>query len=147
MKEALGGIILGAPLFFWGLSQFRKSRAAASWPAVPGWILQSTVSSELSRGDQDNPDSWTHYPSVLYQYQLGPQVYQGNQISIVKRGYQHPHQAQAVIAAFPAGTPRNVYYNPARPQESILEAGKTEGVLLMCIGGLILALALAAAFK
>jgi hypothetical protein len=78
---------------------------------------------------------------------LGDQLYQGNQISLVRRGYQHPHQAQAVLAAYPAGAPRNVYFNPARPQESMLEAGRTEGVLLMVLGALILALTAAAATR
>lgn len=147
MKELLGGALIGAPLFLWGLSQFRKSRAAASWPAAPGWIIESTVTSEFSRGDQDNPDTWTYYPVVTYQYQIGGQLYRCDQLGLVRRGYQHPHQAQAAIAPYPAGAARNVYFNPARPHEAILEPGRTEGVLLLCLGSLILLLTAAAALR
>jgi hypothetical protein len=138
MKEGVAAIAVGAPLFLWGLSQFRKSRATAAWPAAQGWIIRSAVKAEFSRGDQDTADSWTHYPEVQYQYQLGQQVFAGNSIATVKRGYQHPHQAQAILSAYPAGTMCTVYYNPAKPHEAVLQTGKSEGIPLIAVGGLIL---------
>lgn len=145
MQQAIGAIVLGAPLFLWGLAQFRKSRAASQWPAAPGWILQSSVESSFQRGDEESADSYTYTPKVVYQYQVGPHTFQGDRISIAARGYQHPHQAQAALAPYPQGQQLWVRYNPAKPQESCLQPAGTDGVLLMAIGGLILAVALIAA--
>ncbi len=144
MKEAAGAIVLGAPFFFWGLSLYRRSKAAANWPCVQGWVFHSAVRSDYSRGDNDSPDSWTFTPEVRYQYQAGGQVYQGTRITVANHGYQNQQKAQAVIAGFPADTPCFVYYNPAKPHESVLIPGKTEGILPLILGGVLLILGLAA---
>ncbi|MBI4890352.1 MAG: DUF3592 domain-containing protein [Acidobacteria bacterium] len=146
MKEAAAAIVLGAPFFFWGLSQYRKSKATASWPYIQGWVFHSAVRSDFTRGDNDSADTWTYTPEVRYQYQVDRQVYQGSRITVATHGYQHPQQAQAALAYFPAETPCYVYYNPAKPQESVLVPGKTEGILPLLIGGVLLALGLAALF-
>ncbi len=145
MKQAIGGMIIGVPLFLWGFVQYRKSRAAAMWPTAQGAIVGATVESEFSRGGEDEADSWSYYPAVQYHYAVGQQTYQGNRIAIERRGYQRPEQAQAALAPFPVGQPVLVYYDPARPHEAVLDPSKKAGVVLMVIGALIAVVPLAAA--
>ena len=80
MKQAIGGMIIGVPLFLWGFVQYRKSRAAALWPAAQGAIVGATVESEFSRGGEDEADSCSYYPAVQYHYAVGQRTYQGNRI-------------------------------------------------------------------
>lgn len=145
MKQALGGFIFGGLFFLWGFTLFRRSRATAAWPAIQGWIMQSTVTTQFSQGSEDSPDTYSYSPSVVYQYTVNGQTYQGTRITYVGQGYDSPAKAQAALAPYPAGQPVNVSFNPVKPHESVLVPGKTEGVLLMAVGVIAVAAGLAAA--
>ena len=147
MAQVIVALLLGGGLFLWGLTQFRRSRATGAWPSAPGWIVQSTVTTSFTRGSDDSPDSYTYSPSVVYQYSINGQTFQGTRITYAGQGYGTPAKAQAALAPYPAGQPVNVFFNPARPHESVLAAGKTSGVMLMVLGALILAVGLVAAAK
>jgi hypothetical protein len=107
--------------------------------------MQSTVTTQFSQGSEDSPDTYSYSPSVVYQYTVNGQTYQGTRITYVGQGYDSPAKAQAALAPYPAGQPVNVSFNPVKPHESVLVPGKTEGVLLMAVGVIAVAAGLAAA--
>src|SRR5512133_3281629 len=129
-------VVVGVGLFLLGWFQFRKAQASQSWPAVAGRIVAAKVLSETSQGDEDSADSTTYYPAVQYEYQVGSATFHGNRIAFGRRGYAMPKTAEKVLQAFPVGGSVQVFHDPARPGDSVLERKSSTGLPLMIIGGL-----------
>lgn len=137
--------LVGVGLFLLGWFQFRKVSASRVWPAVPGRIIAARVEAETTRGSDDEADSTSYYPCIEYQYQVGPQTFRGTRIRFDRRGYARPKGAEQVLAALPIGRTVEVFYDPARPGEAVLERKNSTGMVLMIVGGGIAVLAVAAA--
>ncbi len=90
--------------------------AAQAWLATQGTILKSRV--EVSGGDHTSVSAY-----VLYEYQVGAQMYQGDRVrpadAIMRIGTSR--SAYETVDRYPVGDQVTVYYNPANPAESALE--------------------------
>ena len=91
--------------------------AAQSWPHTSGTVVRSRVETRRSG------NSTSHYPVVVYQYEVGGETYQSKTI---KAGDQFMSvrimgQADETVDRYPAGKRVTVYYNPANPKEAALE--------------------------
>jgi hypothetical protein len=91
-------------------------QASQSWVATTGVVVQSRV--EVSGGD-----TTTVSPRVIYQYQVGAQTYQSDQIKAGDRFLRVNVSGDAynIVDRYPIGVNVTVYYNPANPTESALE--------------------------
>ncbi len=105
-----------------------KARASARWPATSGRVLSARVS---ARGDLHG--STMYEPNVWYEYDVGGQAYRCSEISYGGRAAaSSPDWAEQIVTRFPAGAEVEVFYNPARPEEAILEHGHgTVNVVIM----------------
>ena len=110
--EAIAGVlflVLGAIFFAWYIHSNIKGKQALSWPTTKGLITSSkieTASSEIGA-----------MPDVIYSYTVEGIKYTGRNISFTK-GHTKPKK---VIMQYPEGSEVNVYYNPSKPEDSVLE--------------------------
>jgi len=100
-----------------GVSWFARSRRsdaprslAADWPYTSGTVLSATV--QVSHRGTARRET----PLVLYAYQVGGEVFQGNRVRV-----SGDVNASGTVARYPAGACVTVYYDPANPASSALE--------------------------
>jgi hypothetical protein len=117
---ALAGVtLLAVAALFIGIGWFsrQKVKASQAWPSAPGRVLASGV--EVSSGSEGGN---VYRAQVTYSYQAGGRDFQNNRrvfgdsVSSNDRG-----AAERTAARFVAGSSVPVFYNPANPQDAVLE--------------------------
>lgn len=98
----------------------RQVSASQSWPTTAGTVLSASVELRRSRSGRSGY-SHSHYPVVVYDYEVRGQRYQGNRIGFSEIGTGWAGPAQQKIASYPVGGAVQVYYNPQNPMEAVLE--------------------------
>ena len=92
--------------------------ASRSWPAVQGRIEQSATYDRLGRS------GIVTWPAIVFAYEVGGRPYTGNRVGWWFAG-PTGQGARDLVARYPAGRVVNVHYDPARPQDAVLEARVT----------------------
>jgi hypothetical protein len=100
---------------------FRSVRARRLWPVAPGAVTGGAIRQRTSGVGDD--ESVTFVPVVEYRYQIGAVAYTGSGIGFGEIGYGSRGRAEKVLARYPVGSAIDVYYNPAKPAQTFLEAG------------------------
>lgn len=127
---------LGVWLIVNSRKQRQKVEASRNWPTTVAQITLAEVR-EKSEYDSEGDTRRYYYPHVEYTYQVAGITYQGNQLTFgAKRGYSSPKKANEEIARYPVGAQVRAYYNPANPQEAVLEQ-RAVGSNFMLIFGII----------
>jgi uncharacterized membrane protein len=101
-------------------SRQRQVSASKSWPATAGTVLSASVELRRSRSGRSGY-SMSHYPVVVYDYEVRGQRYQSSRIGFSEIGTGWAGPAQQKIARYPAGGTVQVYYNPLNPADAVLE--------------------------
>jgi hypothetical protein len=133
-----GVILLAVAALLIGIGWFsrQKVKASQAWPSTPGRIVGSGV--EVSSGSEGGN---VYRAVVTYRYQVGGQVFQNNRrvfgdtVSSSNRG-----AAERTAARFVAGSSVPVYYNPANPQDAVLERKSGVAGLMFGLGALFVVL-------
>ena len=133
-----GVILLAVAALFIGIGWFsrQKVKASRAWPSTPGRVTGSGV--EESSGSEGGT---VYRAAVHYTYAIGGREFNNNRrvfgdtVSSSNRG-----AAERAAARFVVGSTAPVYYNPANPQDAVLE--RTSGVagLMFGLGALFLVL-------
>jgi hypothetical protein len=111
----LGG--LGYFLYKRNQQSMAYRQSTQTWQSTTGTVVMSSVQRKHTG------KSYSHYPVVVYMYQVNGQQYQSQRI---KAGEQFLNvrlsgQAEATVQKYPIGSMVTVYYNPSNPAESVLE--------------------------
>ena len=111
----LGG--LGYFLYKRNKQSMAYRQSTQTWQSTTGTVVMSSVQRKHTG------KSYSHYPVVVYMYQVNGQQYQSQRI---KAGEQFLNvrlsgQAEATVQKYPIGSMVTVYYNPSNPAESVLE--------------------------
>jgi hypothetical protein len=131
----LGGI--GLAFAAWAFSLQRQVSASRRWTSTPGRIIVSEMESRLE-GDSDSGDMLVYYPKVVYEYQVGGQVFHGSRILFGQYpGSTKPDAAQRKLAQYQLHSTGQVFYNPANPSEAVLEHSAPRAKTLWFIAGLL----------
>ena len=111
-----------AVVFLWlALRARNKTRSVQDWPETVGKVLHSEVEMRRSRSGTSGY-STAYYPKVLYEYEVGGQRYQSQQISAgFQMGLGNQATVQNQVAQYPPGTSIRIYFNPNNPAQSILD--------------------------
>jgi hypothetical protein len=137
----LGFIGAGIFLIYRSVQSRKKAEASQGWPSTAGQISESRVDhSTHTDTDGDSSDSYTPY--VEYTYQVAGQTYTGHEITFgFKQGFGNASKAQTVVGKYPVGAQVSVYYDPADPQQAVLErqaggfgAGLVLGIIFLVVG-------------
>jgi hypothetical protein len=103
----------------------RLSAASAAWPTVPGLVgaVRVDEQSQRSYDSETNSDTvtTTYEPKVDYTYAVAGRDYAGTRINFARLQFSSEKKARAVIANYATGATVTVAYDPADPQNSVLD--------------------------
>jgi len=121
---AIAGIALaGSLLYQWHQNRLAGlPEASLGWPSVSGLIVRSTLDVRTSALRSDHT---VHDVRVVYEYVVDAQSYR-NDVVRFDQAEISLAEKEALVSAHPVGRTVPVYYNPARPGQSVLlrEAGE-----------------------
>ncbi|MBN2040216.1 MAG: DUF3592 domain-containing protein [Spirochaetes bacterium] len=115
------GLILGG----FGLYKYKTGKESVSWPSVKGKITYSRVEAGRNNKKQE------YLPSVKYIYRVNKKLYTGNNITASDVYQKTRGSANTILKKYPVGGEVSVYYNPANPDNSVLETGMRRNVYIM----------------
>ncbi len=73
--------------------------------------------------------------AVKYEYEVNGQLYVGDRVNIgPMQKSVNPRKSQEILARYPVGGNVTVYYNPANPQEAVLEREAAGANVAMILG-------------
>ncbi|NLE44237.1 MAG: DUF3592 domain-containing protein [Chloroflexi bacterium] len=114
-------LALGVFLIVSSVRSRRKASASQDWPLTTGQITSAQVKRSAST-DDDGHTSYAYYPAVEYVYQVGNQVFTGKRIAFGGITAQSsPSRAETTLESYPLGGQVNVYYDPEKPSDAVLE--------------------------
>lgn len=140
---ALG--LLGLLLSGFGVSFIADGLQARSWPVVDGRVVSTTVRVDMPTGNsgatrEAREAHWRYYPSITYRWVVDGRPHTGSRYQL---GTTHPklrqrEEAQAAAARYPVGSTVRVHYNPANPDQAVLETAPSVGIYVPLLFGLVL---------
>ncbi len=128
-----------------------RTAASRNWPSVRGTVVVNRVRAEVHPREQGGPPLTRYYPEVEYEYTVAGRSYRSKRIRFGGLPFVYSTDRAEIEAWFtahyPEGSEVEVYYNPLRPEEAVLEPGSSPAATLllvvgtiMLLGGILLAL-------
>jgi hypothetical protein len=130
-------LLLGGVFLVVGLVATKRAKAAQSWPSMPGTVVRSEVVRHEST-DEDGSSSVSYEPVVHYEYAVMGQPFTGKRIAFGANNFDHKKAAE-IVARYPVGARANVFYNPDKPQDAVLETVAAGGKLFVILGAVMAA--------
>lgn len=115
-------LLIGVGLTFWGWTILQNARASASWPTADGKVTKSEVTRST---DAEGSDSYS--PEVTYTYSVNNTGFSNDTIKFGENSYGSRNKANGIAAGYPIGKSVTVYYDPEKPERSVLEPGVSAG--------------------
>jgi hypothetical protein len=113
---------VGLLLLTIGALQIYRGEQSKEWPTVPGVITVAELGKQSDR-DSDGRTSTTYRADISYDYLVNDTAYVNGNVHFGSMQSSDPSTARAVLKRYPVGKSVTVYYNPARPQQAVLEPG------------------------
>ena len=101
----------------------RKAHAIQFWSEAPGKIVESATRGNWSGGG--GKLIWTVEPKITYRYLVNGQEYVGHDISLTEINIAERQDSEEKIKPFPVGREVTVYYDPSKPEDSVLQKQTT----------------------
>ena len=127
--------LVGITLLAWWAIARRRAATSQAWPAAPGQITGAVVHS-FQRRDNEGDVTTFYEPRVDYAYTIAGQALTGKRIEFGAAASTNRAKAEQVLSRYTPGAAVEVYYNPARPTDAVLERTVSNmlGALLAGIG-------------
>jgi hypothetical protein len=135
-------IIVALALAYVGLRSRRRAGSSGHWIQAQGRVLHADVQMRRSSNGRGGINTF-YYPVVVYEYVANGYRYQNNRMNFGSpMGYGSPTIAQEIVGRYHPGNIIDVYFDPANPQDSVLErrAGGSSNLLLVTAGVIVLLL-------
>lgn len=128
-------IAVGFIIVFYGLYLFIKSKETNKWNETKGIVLKSEIDKSSTASGMDG-NSISFKALVEYKYEVDNQEYISSRIFYGdSMGKPLPFKAKSLVKRYPKDAEINVYFNPLKPKESVLEKGIKFIVIEMFILG------------
>ncbi|MFH1923230.1 MAG: DUF3592 domain-containing protein [Planctomycetota bacterium] len=112
--------LAGGGLGVWATTTLIEAAASRSWPQASGRITESRVESwEDSEGDR------SYAASINYEYEVNRIRYTGDRISFGDHSSGGPSLAHSLVRRYPTRKGVQIFYDPNRPERSVLKPGLT----------------------
>lgn len=137
-KDGVGFFVVGAVTFFFGAWQGIEAFCSSSWPFVKGEVLSSTV--ETGRDNSAPRGGGASFKGeARYRYSVSGVSYHNDVVRIGQVSTGSSSRAKETARRHPHG-PAKIYYDPANPQNAVLEPGVYGDVLVIPGVGLLFAI-------
>jgi hypothetical protein len=107
------------PMAAWFYARVQRdvalSRMSRSWPTVPG------VLEERKADERVTPRSDSYAISLSYSYEVGGRKYRGDRLAFAPSRLDAGALVDGLLDKYRANAAVTVHYNPADPQDSVLE--------------------------
>ncbi|MEW6236465.1 MAG: DUF3592 domain-containing protein [Candidatus Omnitrophota bacterium] len=123
-------------LLFYGLIIKNQVKVYLFFNMTEGEIIDAYINDELI------PDDNYYFPVVEYSYIVNGKVYENNRIGVYRFGFGSRFRAQKWIDKYPIHMKVPVYYNPQKPQSSVLLCGLISPYIKAMFGLMLLLLSL-----
>jgi len=101
---------------------------SVTWPSAPGTILSASVG--VSHGHRG---ATSYRADIRYRFAVGERMFEGRRLAFDGCGSERA--CQALVDAHPAGSPAEIHYRPASPEENVvIPGGGTDDVLVLVFG-------------
>jgi hypothetical protein len=130
-------VVVGAIILLPTYRRVRKAKATAEWAETEGVVVSSEMKdSYLRRRREGGPHRTYHKFYVDYRYSVDGTEYRSERFSFSTNYIGEPEKVRFYNDNYGEGQTIKVYYNPARPSESVLIQGlpkfnRPQGRLLM----------------
>lgn len=124
IAAGISALLFGLLLF--NLIRMRsRMQAARSWDKVEGVITVSTVDQPAAHASDDQNDA---KPIIRYRYRAGGQELEGDQVAVGGIAMTTRVLAAKLAGRYPVGAHVDVYVDPKRPTEALLEPAAAQNV-------------------
>ena len=98
-----------------GRRSLRRPAESENWPAVEGFVIESTV---VALRDERQ----LYRPMVRYRYEVGCERFEGRRIHwAASTGYRKYTRARRMLDRYRSGSAIKVHYDPQRPGVAVLQ--------------------------
>ena len=119
---ARGAAIVGGPiavmLVAMTVNKLLQLRRAASWPQAAGRITKSVVATRHAR-PFGRATQVINFPAIEYEFSVAGRKYNGRRISVGEDA--GGANIEATLTRYPVGAAVTIYYDPADPENCVLE--------------------------
>src|SRR5262245_43264574 len=112
--------LAGIGLLTWWLVSRRRAAASQSWPSAQAQMTTASIHTFQQR-DNEGTTTMYHEPKVEYTYTVGGQTYTGKRIAFGAVASTDRSKAEQALGRYTPSAAIDVYYNPQRPQDAVLE--------------------------
>ena len=116
--------------------KYWEVRRARHWPDTNGKVIESVVEARRRQpgesGYHFGDTEVLHEPKVVYEYKVAGKTYRHRRIHFGER--TSAYELESYLARYPVGADVTVYYNPADPQDAILERNPFTAGMWAAIG-------------
>jgi hypothetical protein len=122
---------LGMLILAISIVRLYKFSISRTWLSTIGRITSSEMETRrVARGR-----SVTYHAAIVYDYSVEGTKYAGKRISFGDYGSGNPNHARQILNRYPVGKQISVYYNPSKPEDSVLERRLSWTIYLTLIVG------------
>lgn len=138
MHYAQVGLVAGSVVFFAGfvfqhLRVTRRIKEAHRWPSVPGEVVSRSIERVDAVDANGSCTSW-YVPCVSYAYIVNGRRYEGQRLGFEVITRSMEEEALGEIRLYPVGSRPLIRYNPAKPDECVLQVETSSGHDLYAAG-------------
>ena len=109
-----------------------KFRASKTWLWASGEITSAEMEKRVSRG---RSRTVTYHAAIVYDYSVDDTKYSGSKVAFGEYGTSNPNHARQILNRYPIGKQVQVYYNPSKPEDSVLERRLSPAVYIGLLAG------------
>ena len=121
-------LAIGIVMTVISIRQYLIALETYDWPFVTGKITEAKIKRYVTT---DNPESdisrqtyeASYIPKIIYNYQVNGQEYTNNKIQYTSHSKDTKQEAKAVLDMFPDKNSVRIYYDPEKPEKSVLLQG------------------------
>ena len=111
--------------YFGGIWDIYKAWDSKAWKESKGRVLYFGV---ITSNEDDGPD--TYHTTIKYSYIVDAQIYRSSEVSFLGMRAATKRNVEALVRHLKKPENLSVFYNPRKPQESVLLPGLSKGHIL-----------------
>ena len=130
-------ILGGGALLRMGVRNMWRGIASASWPRVPGTVVQSSTGTDVSVDQKTHKQTTDYVASISFRYHVNGREYTTSTLHFGQTfGSGDPADAELRHIRYPEGSTVSIAYNPSDPSIAAAEAGFDMESLWLVVAGL-----------
>lgn len=123
--------------FIMGFVKLKSNSTDPAWLTVDGFVLRPELETHMIEGqNRENANSIFYNACIHFQYIVDGNTYTGSYI-LGEMNKNDPARAQKTVAAYPQGKVIRIRYNPASPEQSVMDIPTKEKTLAFFLAGTI----------